>query len=150
MGSSDMHSPDSAYTTQAGLPTDSFTSAEDKPSVLPLFNNAASWVGPDMAKQSDWRVQLSAEEVRELDTAVDAALARGLDMAKLTQADFPLPLLGPTLQKWRREILHGRGFFLLRGWPGQERSVAQTSTPRARAASSLGLDFRRSMPSPTR
>lgn len=91
------------------------------------FDNAAAWYGPDMAGRDDWRVHLDDAMVRELDTAVDAALARGLEMTALTQADFSLPLLAPTLHALRREMLHGRGFFLLRGWPGQDRSMAQNA-----------------------
>lgn len=94
---------------------------------MQCFDNAAAWYGPDMAGRDDWRVHLDDGMVRELDAAVDAALARGLDMASMTQADFPLPLLAPTLQALRREMLHGRGFFLLRGWPGQECCMAQNA-----------------------
>lgn len=96
-------------------------------SALPHFDNAAAWYGPDMADRQDWRVQLDDAAVRELDAAVDAALARGLDMARLRVEDFALPSLAPSLQALRREMLHGRGFFLLRGWPSHERSLAQNA-----------------------
>lgn len=94
---------------------------------LPTFENAAAWYGPDMADRSDWRVQLGADAVRELDVSVNAALERGLDMARLRMEDFPLPTLAPTLRALRAEMLHGRGFFLLRGWPGTARSLAQNA-----------------------
>jgi hypothetical protein len=43
------------------------------------------------------------------------ALARTL--VEIRREDFPLPTLGPRLEALRHELLHGRGFVLLRGLP---------------------------------
>lgn len=96
-------------------------------SVLPMFRDAAAWQGPQMAGRSDWRIELTAAEVAELDAATNAALARGADMVTLAEPDFPLPRLGVRLRAIRHEILHGRGFVLLRGWPSEARSLAQSA-----------------------
>ncbi|HPU51607.1 MAG TPA: TauD/TfdA family dioxygenase [Burkholderiaceae bacterium] len=45
----------------------------------------------------------------------------------MSERDFPLPLLGPRLKSIRHDILHGRGFVLLRGWPSGERTMAQNA-----------------------
>lgn len=93
----------------------------------PVFQDPGSWYGPEMAKRSEWVHMLTPAELAELDTAVDAALARGVDLVAMKEADFPLPLLGARLQAMRHDILHGRGFVLLRGWPSSERNLAQSA-----------------------
>ena len=94
---------------------------------LPIFNNPAAWYGPAMAESDAWVVQLTTEHLQDLDAAANAALGSGIDMVRMTAADFPLPRLGPKLAELRQEILHGRGFGLLRGWPSTERSRQQNA-----------------------
>ena len=94
---------------------------------LPQFADVSAWLGPAMARRSDWRVELSPEELSELDWAVASALERGIDLVTMREADVPLPLLGARLKAARREILHGRGFVLLRGWPSTQRTIAQNA-----------------------
>lgn len=96
-------------------------------SVLSPVRHACAWYGPELAGRSDWKVELSPAELAELDSAVDAAIARGIDLVTMTEWDFPLPLLGARLVALRREVLHGRGFVLLRGWRSGERSMAQSA-----------------------
>lgn len=95
--------------------------------VLSQVRHACAWYGPQMAGLSDWKVELSPAELAELDSAVDAAMAGSVDMLTMTNRDFPLPLLGVRLMALRHEVLHGRGFVLLRGWPSGERSMAQSA-----------------------
>jgi hypothetical protein len=83
----------------------------------PEQTGPAAWYGPDMAARTDWLVTLSSADLAELDAATQAAVARGADIARLTQADFPLPTLGPKLSRVLDELLLGRGFVLLRGLP---------------------------------
>lgn len=94
---------------------------------LPIFDNAAAWYGPVMAQSDAWLVHLTPEHLADLDAATQAALESGMDMVHMTAADFPLPRLAATLAALRQEILHGRGFVLLRGWPSTERSLQQNA-----------------------
>jgi hypothetical protein len=41
---------------------------------------------------------------------------------------FPLPTLGPVLDRLRAEVLDGRGFALLRGMPVEDRPIAESAT----------------------
>lgn len=93
----------------------------------PLPDDPAAWYGPAMAKRSDWYVHLSSAEVQELDDAASEALARGVDLVTMKASEVPLPILGPRLRAIQRDILHGRGFVLLRGWPSTERSLSQNA-----------------------
>ena len=54
--------------------------------------------------------------------------ARGLDIADIRRDDFPLPTLGPVLDRLRGEVLDGRGFVLLRGMPVEDRPIAESAT----------------------
>lgn len=95
----------------------------DPAAELPLFRDPSAWVGPDMARRDDWRIELTPDELSELDAAAASALFRGIDLVTMGDADVPLPLLGPRLKAARQDILHGRGFVLLRGWPSTERTM---------------------------
>jgi hypothetical protein len=80
-----------------------------------------------MARRDDWIVRRTPAQIDELERAADAAAARGLGLDAVTREDFPLPTLAPIIAAWTRELLHGRGFVLVRGMPvarwGAERSA---------------------------
>jgi hypothetical protein len=84
----------------------------------PPIEGPAAWIGPEMRRrESEWRYHLSPPEIAEIDAAVQTVRARSLDLADVTREDFPLPTLGPVLDRLRDEVLDGRGFVLLRGMP---------------------------------
>ena len=56
-----------------------------------------------------------------------AVRARGLDLADIGRDDFPLPTLGPVLDRLRGEVLDGRGFVMLRGMPVEDRPFAESA-----------------------
>ena len=89
----------------------------------------SAWVGADMRqREAEWRYLLSPAEVAEIEAAVQAVRARGLDLAEIHREDFPLPTLGPVLDQLRSEVLNGRGFVLLHGMPVEDRPVAESAT----------------------
>jgi len=94
---------------------------------LPVFDDPRAWYGPQWATRLDWQHALSPSELDELDAAVEAAIAREADLVNVSERDVPLPSLGPVLAGIRREILHGRGFVLIRGWPSATRSMLQNA-----------------------
>jgi hypothetical protein len=71
-------------------------------------------------REAEWTYRLSPPEVVEIETAIKAVQARGLDIVDIRREDFPLPTLGPVLDRLRAEVLEGRGFALLRGMPVEE------------------------------
>ena len=78
----------------------------------------AAWVGAEMRRrEAEWTYVLSPAEVAEIRAATGAVRARGLDLAVIRREDFPLPTLGPALERLRDEVVHGRGFVRLRGMP---------------------------------
>lgn len=90
----------------------------------------AVWFGPDMAaREAEWTYVLTAAHIGEIEAATASVVSRGLDIASIRQADFPLPTLGPVLEHLRDEVLSGRGFIRMRGvpvehWPIRESAAA--------------------------
>ena len=85
----------------------------------PVQTGPAAWLGPEMAARRDWVELLSSAEVAEVEAAARSLSERSADIASLSASAFPLPTLAPRLAKIRAELLHGRGFVLLRGLPVQ-------------------------------
>jgi hypothetical protein len=59
-------------------------------------------------REAEWTHPLSPREIVEIETAMKAVHARGLDIADIRREDFPLPTLGPVLDRLRAEVLDGR------------------------------------------
>src|SRR5437660_7164135 len=94
-----------------------------------LIEGPSAWVGADLRKrEAEWSYRLSAAEIAEVEAAARAVRERGLDIADIRREDFPLPTLGPVLDRLRAEVLDGRGFVLLRGMPVAERPIAESAT----------------------
>jgi hypothetical protein len=78
----------------------------------------SAWIGADMkTREAEWTYRLSANEIAEIENAVETVRDRGLDLADIRREDFPLPTLGPVLDRLRGDVVNGRGFVLLRGMP---------------------------------
>ncbi len=94
----------------------------------PLIEGPSAWVGRDLrSREDEWIYRLSPNEIAEIEAATAAARARGLDIAEIRPADFPLPNLGTKLDRLREEVLNGRGFVLLRGLPVDDRPIADSA-----------------------
>jgi hypothetical protein len=92
-----------------------------------VFDDVRAWRGPAMAQSDEWTIHLSPQEIAELDVAAEQALACGSVAVTLQKKDFPLPSLGARLRRMRADLLNGRGFALIRGWPSTERSLERTA-----------------------
>jgi hypothetical protein len=80
------------------------------------------------ARQAEWTYHLSPSEIAEIEAALKLVQARGLDIADIRREDFPLPTLGPVLERLRAEVLDGRGFVLLSGMPVEDRPITESAT----------------------
>jgi hypothetical protein len=102
----------------------------------PLVEGSSAWIGAELARHPEqWIYTLAADEIAEVEMAV--AKVRGRNLADLTCADLPLPILAPVLDELRDEVLNGRGFVLLRGLPVEGRPIADS----AAAYWAIGLHF---------
>ena len=105
----------------------------------PEQTGAAAWYGPDMARRDEWLMTLSAVEIGEVEAAMRPLVEREADIAAVRPRDFPLPTLGPSLQRRvRADVLNGRGFLLLRGLPVERWSMREQATAFFGLGSHLG------------
>jgi hypothetical protein len=77
----------------------------------------AVWYGRDLQPRTDWIRIFSASELAELDAAVRSFKASGAALENISPESFPLPALGEALARILDELLDGRGFAMLRGFP---------------------------------
>ena len=94
------------------------------------------WYGRELAARQDWARTFSADELAEIHVAVQRA--RGVPLAELSPATFPLPRLGAVLKGILAELLEGRGFILLRGLPVERMSREEEATAYLGIGSWLG------------
>jgi hypothetical protein len=88
----------------------------------------SAWMAADMrGREAEWSYRLSPMEVAEIEAALQSVQARGLDIADIRRRDFPLPTLGPVLDRLCAEVLDGRGFVLLRGVAVEDRPIAESA-----------------------
>jgi hypothetical protein len=85
-----------------------------------------------VARAQEWTLRLGPTEVAEIQAALSAWRARegagSLDLpAPLLPQDFPLPTLAPRLQRIKQDLLHGRGFVLIKGMPVRQWSPADSA-----------------------
>ena len=91
------------------------------------ISGPAAWFGPDMAERSDWVHVLAAEDIDEIDAAIRRHVASRLGMDRITPATFRLPRLAAKLERILGEILHGRGFAVIRGFPVDRYTVEEAA-----------------------
>jgi len=90
-------------------------------------DDPADWRGPALEKSHDWIHHLEPAEIEDLGECLRAVQSRGLRMDQITRADFALPVLAPKLARIRREVLHGRGFVMIRGLPVERYSKLEAA-----------------------
>ncbi len=83
----------------------------------PALGGPSAWYGPDIDARGEWIEHLSPDELAEIESATARLAPRGIDWQAVRSGDFPLPALTQRLSSIIREVLEGRGFVLLRGFP---------------------------------
>jgi hypothetical protein len=94
------------------------------PVALTPVEGRAVWYGPQLDYRADGMHVLSAGELAEINGALAHLRSLGtVDFPDIIPETFPLPTLGPFFGNLGRELLHGRGFLLLRGLPRERYSL---------------------------
>lgn len=102
----------------------------------------AVWYGRHLTGTNVWQHCLSEEEIAEIDAAVAGVIAGCSDLARIEKNQFRLPRLSRVLRGIANEVVHGRGFVLLRGLP-MERYTAREA---AAAFWGIGMHLGRAVP----
>ena len=98
----------------------------------------AAWRGSDMAASTEWIETLNDAEIAEIETSINAFQASGQGLDRVSEETFPLPTLGPRLKKILDDVLHGRGFVLVRGFPVDRYTMEQKAIAYLGIGSYLG------------
>jgi hypothetical protein len=85
--------------------------------MLQPLETGCEWRASDVTDPAAWTWTLTAGEVGELEGAIAHARTVSEDILDVGKADFPLPTLGVRLKAIEAELMHGRGFALIRGLP---------------------------------
>ena len=113
---------------------------EVEPPPLPPgpIGGPAAWKGPQLDAKRDWIYELTKTDLEELDTAINAHFGAGRDMEAISPTTFPLPMLGKKLGDLLDQVLRGRGFVMLRGFPVERYDTAKSAVAYLGIGSHLG------------
>jgi hypothetical protein len=81
------------------------------------ITDSSAWTRAEIEADDSWVHVLTDAEIDDLDRALHGVRGKGEKLSEISRADFPLPILGPTLAKIEADVRTGRGFSLLRGIP---------------------------------
>ena len=91
---------------------------ERRPAVVgsPVID-PAGWYKEGISKNKKWIYEFNQSEIDELSAAIDQFVKTDANLVMLKRSDFWLQNLSHVLADIRDELLYGRGFILLRGFP---------------------------------
>jgi len=81
------------------------------------IDHPSAWKASDFAGPDDYAIDIGPRHVRAFDEALASIRRQGLTLATVEREHVPLPAIAGELAALRREVLHGRGFVMLRGIP---------------------------------
>jgi hypothetical protein len=83
----------------------------------PEIQEPSAWYGPETLTRRDWIEYLSEAEIAEIERATKPLAVAQAEITAIRRDDFPLPTLGPRLERILNDTLNGRGFALIRSLP---------------------------------
>jgi len=93
----------------------------------PEILGSSAWYGPEMLTRRDWIEHLSETEIDEVVRATRLLAEARVDITSIRPVDFPLPTLGPRLQRILEDTLNGRGFALIRSLPVERWTMLESA-----------------------
>jgi len=95
----------------------------------PPHHIPSSWFGHEINdRKHEWVINLSPTEITELESAATKVLLTTNNIGTITEQDFPLPSLGTKLKQIRADLIHGRGFVLIKGLSGTKYNEKMSGT----------------------
>lgn len=89
------------------------------------YDIPAAWLAADLASPAEWIIQLTAEQIADIDHAMRESLAAELELADLTRENFPVPSIDLIVPEILARLEDGRGLVVLRGFPALNYDKAQ-------------------------
>jgi hypothetical protein len=87
-----------------------------------IFRHPSAWNNQEISRNDDWIVNLTLEDVAEIEAALASVHARKLDIPQLSRDDFVIPGVARKLREVLHQLEDGRGFALIRGLPAERYS----------------------------
>lgn len=81
------------------------------------IRDRSAWRGSDLEVDRSWEHQLTDGDVAEIEAALATVKDLGLELSRISAADFALPQLSSKMDAIGTELRNGRGFAMLRGLP---------------------------------
>ncbi len=86
-------------------------------------DNPAAWLADDLKDPREWMINLSAEQIADIDAASRACSE--IDIAAISKDNFPLPSFGRLVDDVLERLEFGRGLAVLRGFPALDYTKEQ-------------------------
>lgn len=87
-------------------------------------DNPAIWYGTDLTRDDAWSLELPAEALAEIESALPALR----DLATVRRESLQMPQLAESLAAVRQDVVWGRGFVRMRGLPVTRYSMREAAT----------------------
>ena len=81
------------------------------------LDHTAAWRGDAIAQRDDWRMPIGADEIAEIEAAVNGHAATGDAFYALSRQDFEMPSVAARMADIRCQVEDGYGFVLVQGLP---------------------------------
>jgi len=86
------------------------------------IDHPSAWKVSDFTTPADYKIELDATQLSDIERAVRQIKAAGLDLDELQREHFEVPSLLPVIDEIRYQIEEGRGFVVLRRLPVEDYS----------------------------
>ncbi|WP_176500207.1 TauD/TfdA family dioxygenase [Sphingomonas sp. HMP9] len=81
------------------------------------YDIPAAWMAADLADPAEWIIELTPEQIDDIDHAMRQSVAAGLELSDLTKENFPLSSIDRIAPAILDRLENGRGLVVLRGFP---------------------------------
>ena len=93
------------------------------PMIADNIDHLSAWKGSDFSGKDDFAIDLEPRHIEALDAALHKVRAEGLATEEITKQTFSLDAMDDLIDRMFEEIMDGRGFVMLRGWPLDQYSL---------------------------
>ena len=81
------------------------------------IDHPSAWKSVDFKSSDDFAIDLEPRHIKALDAALKQVRDAGLEIDDITRDNFPLADIQDLIDQVSHELMDGRGFLMLRGWP---------------------------------
>lgn len=87
------------------------------PIIRHRIDHPSAWKAVDFKGKDDFSIDLEPRHIAAFERALCAVREAGLGIDDITRETFPLDDMGELIARVSHELMEGRGFLMLRGWP---------------------------------